>query len=405
MDKLVVDDLEVTGKKVLVRVDFNVPLNAQKQITDDTRIQAALPTLNTLLDRGAALIIMSHLGRPKGQMKPDLSLAPCGQRLSELLERPVILATGCVDQETHARAAQLQAGEVMLLENLRFHAAEEDPESDPSFAAALASLGDIYVNDAFGTAHRRHSSTAVIAEHFPQTSAAGYLLQREIEYLDGALKSPQRPFWAILGGAKVSSKLGVIHSLLDKVDGLIIGGAMAFTFLKAQGYAVGESLWEPSLLDDASSVLRRCQEEEIPLLLPSDFLCARQLSAEAKPQVYQISDGIPEGKAGFDIGPDAVARIQSHLQTAQTVLWNGPLGVFEFPPFARGTLNTAQTLAELRATTIVGGGDSVAAVKQAKLEREFSHLSTGGGAALEYIELGMLPGIEALSPKRVATSS
>ena len=403
MDKLHLEDLEVEGKRVLVRVDFNVPLDASQQITDDTRIQAALPTIRYLLDHGAAVILMSHLGRPKGEAQPEFSLRPCAERLQKLLSRRVIMAPDCIGARVRELAATLQPGEVLMLENLRFHKAEEKPDTDLSFVKQLAQLGDCYVNDAFGTAHRSHASTARITEYFQGRSAAGYLLAKEIHFLDSALSKPERPFFAILGGAKVSSKLGVVRSLLEKVDGLVIGGAMAFTFLKAMGQRIGSSLCEEELIDEARAVIAHCKEREIELILPTDAVIAQSLAKGVVSKVVSMSDGIPDGWMGLDVGPSTEKRIQEALRPARTILWNGPLGAFETPPFDHSTLATARFLAQHDGQSIVGGGDSVAAINAMGLQDQFAHLSTGGGAALEYLEYGQLPGIDALSDRPAPT--
>lgn len=390
------EELPVEGKKVLVRVDFNVPLSDKQIITDDTRIRASLPTIQWLQKHGAAVILMSHLGRPKGKKDPLFSLAPCAKRLSELLGEPVKMAPDCIGKQVEEMVHKLQSKEVLLLENLRFYEAEEKPEKDPHFAEQLSHLGDYYVNDAFGTAHRAHSSTATIARYFPHKCAAGLLLQKEIDFLGTHLKSPRHPFYAVIGGAKVSSKLGVLESLLSKVDGLFIGGGMAYTFLKAQGVPIGDSLCEETLLPQAKKFLEEAQKKKIPLFFPVDLVVADAFSSTAKVQVIEAKKGIPAGFQGMDIGPQTVAQWLSTLKTAQMIFWNGPLGVFEMPPFAKGTQGIAQGLAHLSAMTIVGGGDSVAAIEQLGLTKKFAHISTGGGAALEYIEYGHLPGIDAL---------
>ncbi len=395
--KLLLQDLVLRDRKVLMRVDFNVPLDNDANITDDTRILSALPSIRYILEQGAALVLMSHLGRPKGERKSKLSLAPCAKRLSQLLERPVALAADCVGDATLSQVQSLKPGEILLLENLRFHAAEEQPDSDASFAASLAQLGDVYVNDAFGTAHRAHSSTATVAGYFPGAAAAGLLLQSEMRFLGEHLFKPDHPFHAVIGGKKVSSKLGVLRSLLEKVDAIYLGGAMAFTFLKAQGHQVGSSLIEEELISIANELMALCQQRNVALHLPSDVVAVTELSPDAETRVFNIREGIADGWIGVDIGPRSIQQFQEALKPAKIVLWNGPMGIFEMAPFAKGTNALAQTIATLNATTIVGGGDSIAAIHQAGLQEKFSHLSTGGGAALEYIEHGSLPGIEALS--------
>lgn len=394
--KLSLKDLPVTGKKVLMRVDFNVPLDKNQAITDDSRIRAALPSIQYVLNNGGALILMSHLGRPKGKTT-ELSLAPCAARLSQLLHKPVVMAPDCIGEEVENLAQNLKPGQILLLENLRFHEAEEKPDKDKTFAKSLAKLGDVYVNDAFGTAHRAHSSTAAITQYFPDSSAAGFLLQKEIDFLSQLVSEPKRPFVAMIGGAKVSSKIGVIKALLEKVDALLIGGGMAFTFFKAQGIPIGKSIHEDDFLQEAKKIIEAAKSKKIPLLLPVDVIVASEPTHDATAQVIPVSQGIPDNLQGLDVGPQTVALFTQQLQPALTVLWNGPLGVFEVPAFAKGTLAIAEVVAALKATTIVGGGDSVAAIEMAGVADKISHLSTGGGASLEFLELGTLPGIEALS--------
>lgn len=388
--------LPVSGKKVLVRVDFNVPLNKEGEITDDTRIRAALPTIRYLLDNGAAVILMSHLGRPKGEFNSDLSLFPCAVRLKELLGQNVEFAKDCIGRNVEKKVAALESGEVLLLENLRFYEAEEKPEKDPTFAQKLASLGDFYVNDAFGTAHRAHSSTATIAQYFHGKAAPGFLLEKEIAFLGENFEKPKHPLYAIIGGAKVSSKLGILTSLLNKVDALFIGGGMAYTFLKAQGIAVGDSLCEDELIPKAKDFLQVAEEKKIPIFLPVDLVIADSFSTDANHKIIEIHQGIEKGWEGMDIGPVTRTQWSNTLKHAKMVFWNGPLGVFEFPDFAAGTNAIAKTLSELDAITIIGGGDSVSAINKLGIADKFSHISTGGGASLEYIEYGHLPGIDAL---------
>lgn len=397
MAKLGVQHLAVNNKKVLVRVDFNVPQDKQLRITDDSRISAALPTIQYLLKNGAAVILMSHLGRPQGKRSPEFSLSPCAKRLSELLKQPVIMAPDCVGPEVSKLVSQLGPGQVMLLENLRFHSAEEKPETDPNFVKELAKLGDLYVNDAFGTAHRAHASTALIAQFFPGKAAAGFLLQKEVNFLGDALLNPKKPFHAIIGGAKISSKLGVIRALLQKVDALYIGGGMAYTFMKAKGIDIGNSIHEDALLETAKSILSDCRSKSLKLFLPIDLCVAEDCSADAPSKIIQAQAGIPAGFEGCDIGPQTIKQWSEQLQSAKTIFWNGPVGVAEIPAFAKGTQGIAKLLAGLSATTIVGGGDSVAALQATGLADKIDHVSTGGGAALEYIEFGHLPGIDALS--------
>nr|WP_295448034.1 phosphoglycerate kinase [Thermoflexus sp.] len=386
---MTIRDVDVRGRRVLVRVDFNVPI-AEGRVTDDTRIQATLPTLQYLLDQGAALIVMSHLGRPK---KPDpaFSLKPVAERLSELLGQPVQMAPDCVGPEVEAMAASLQPGQVLLLENLRFHPEEE--KNDPEFARQLARLGDLCVNDAFGAAHRAHASVEAIARFIPVV--AGFLMEKEIRYLSQALTNPGRPFVAILGGAKISDKIGVIESLLARADRVLIGGGMANTFLKAQGYAVGDSLVEDEALETARRLLERGGDR---LWLPVDVVIADAFAPDAQARVVPI-DQVPAGWRILDIGPQTVARYTDEIRRAAFIVWNGPMGVFEFPRFAEGTFAIARAVAESGATSVVGGGDSVAAVHAAGVADRITHISTGGGASLEFLEGRTLPGIAVLAER------
>lgn len=396
MEKLSVKDIPLKGKKVLMRVDFNVPLTENFEIVDDSRIQQSLESIKYILKEGGLLILMSHLGRPKGKKDPNFSLYPCAQRLSELLKIPVHMAPDCIGDDVKKLVAHLHPNEILLLENLRFYEAEEHPDKDPSFAENLAKLGDIYVNDAFGTAHRSHSSTATITNYFPKKSCAGFLLEKEIHFLNLLLR-PKRPFFAIIGGAKVSTKVGVLINLIDKVDALFIGGAMAYTFLQAQKIPIGNSPFEEALLQTARDIVKKAQEKKVPIYFPSDFVIADKFSADAQAKTVSIKQGIEPNWQGMDIGPKTVHDWATHLHGGATIFWNGPLGVYEFPQFAKGTQEIAKILADSSAITIVGGGDSVAAVNALGLDNRFSHLSTGGGASLEYIEFGHLPGIDALT--------
>jgi phosphoglycerate kinase len=391
MNKKTIRDINVAGKRVLVRVDFNVPLK-EGAVSDDTRIRAALPTLNYLLEQGAALILCSHLGRPKGA-DPAFAMDAVAARLGELLGRPVQKVDAVVGPEVQAAAEALQPGQVLLLENTRFEAGEK--KNDPDLAAQLADLADVYVDDAFGSAHRAHASTAGVAQAMKARGApavAGFLMEKELEYLGKALEAPDHPFVALLGGAKISDKIGVIESLLGKVDILLIGGGMANTFLKAQGYEVGRSLVQEESVPLAKEMLRQAGRK---LVLPEDAMVADEFDAQAASRTVLV-DEVPHDWRILDIGPITVERFGQELSTAKTIVWNGPMGVFEFPRFAAGTIAIAQILAETNATTIIGGGDSVAAVKQAGLADKISHISTGGGASLEFLEGKDLPGVVVL---------
>ena len=387
-----------------MRVDFNVPLNDNGEITDDTRIKAVLSSINYVLEKGGALIIMSHLGKPKGVFNTKYSLAPCAKRLSKLLGRPVLLAFDCISEKTKEMAKNLKPGEILLLENLRFYKAEENPEDDPDFAKQLAELGDVYVNDAFGTAHRAHSSTAVITRYFPHKAAFGFLMEKEIQYLGQILLNPKKPFFAILGGAKISSKMGIVKQLLGKVDALFIGGGMAYTFQKAKGFSIGKSLFEEELIETCKEIMQACEKLRIPLYLPEDYIIADAFSNDAQTGTIGATENFPPEWQGMSIGPKTVESWKEKLKTAGTIFWNGPLGVFELPKFAKSTESIAKIIADTNAVSIIGGGDSVAAINSLGIQNKFSHLSTGGGATLEYIEKGKLPGIEALSDKYTETT-
>ena len=391
MNKKTVRDIQVTGKRVLVRADLNVPLDEARQITDDTRVRAALPTIEFLREKEAKVILCSHLGRPKGSVVEGLRLTPVARRLSELLGVEVTMAPDCVGTEVERIVAAMQPGDVVLLENLRFDPGERANDAD--FAKRLAALADIFVNDAFGTAHRAHASTEGVTHFLP--AVAGFLIEREIEFLGNALADPRRPFVAILGGAKVSGKIGVIENLLPKVDRLIVGGGMANTFLKAQGHQVGDSLVEDDKLDLARNLLQRAGEK---LVLPVDVVIADVFASDANHRVVP-ADQVPTEWRILDIGPQSVQRLAETLEGAKTVVWNGPMGVFEFPAFAAGTMAVAKILAGLDATTIIGGGESVAAVREAGLSEAMTHVSTGGGASLEFLEGRTLPGVAALQDK------
>ncbi|KAM0950800.1 putative phosphoglycerate kinase [Dioscorea sansibarensis] len=385
---------DLKSKRVFVRVDLNVPLDENLNITDDTRVRAAVPTIKYLMEHGARVILSSHLGRPKG-VTPKYSLKPLVPRLSELLGVNVEMANDCIGEEVEKMVAALPDGGVLLLENVRFH--KEEEKNDPEFSKKLASLADLYVNDAFGSAHRAHASTEGVAK-FLKPAVAGFLMQKELDYLVGAVANPKKPFAAIVGGSKVSTKIGVIESLLEKVDILILGGGMIFTFYKAQGYSVGSSLVEEDKLDLATALIEKAKTKGVSLLLPSDVVAADKFAADANSKVVPAS-GIPDGWMGLDVGPDSIKTFCETLDTTKTIIWNGPMGVFEFEKFASGTEAIAKKLAELTGkgvTTIIGGGDSVAAVEKAGLADKMSHISTGGGASLELLEGKSLPGVLAL---------
>lgn len=398
MDKKTVRDVDVKGKRALVRVDFNVPLDAERNITDDTRIRASLPTIQYLLDNGAAVILMSHLGRPKGAVNEKYSLAPVAERLSTLLGRPVQMAPDSVGPQVEAQAKALQPGQVLLLENLRFH--KEEEKNDPEFAKQLGSLGDIYVNDAFGSAHRAHASTEGVTHSLP--GVAGFLMEKEINYLGSALENPKRPFVAIVGGAKVSDKITVLDRLIGMVDKLLIGGGMANTFLKAEGYEIGDSLFEEGSVDTARDLIAKARQRNLELLLPTDVVVADRFDADANTKVVDVNQVEP-GWRIMDIGPKTIDAFRKALADAQTIVFNGTLGVAEWPAFAKGTNAIIEALAERTragATTIIGGGDSAAAVEQAGAADKMSHVSTGGGASLEFLEGRVLPGVAALQEKK-----
>jgi 3-phosphoglycerate kinase len=403
MNKKTIHDIDVKGKKVLVRVDYNVPLDEEtRQITDDARIRETLPTLRHLLDNGAAVILMAHFGRPKGKVVEEMRLTPVARRLHELLGQPIATTTDCIGEEAEAAAAKLGAGEVLLLENLRFHAEEEG--NDPDFAARLSALADVYINDAFGAAHRAHASTEGVARvmHLQgKPSVAGLLMARELDALGPLLQNPQRPFVAILGGVKVSDKIGVIRNLLDKVDTLLIGGAMSYAFVKAQNLEVGTSYFKQEDAPIAAELLQVAKEQGKDFRLPHDFIAADRDAEDAITQVVPF-DGIPVDSMGMDIGPKTVADYSAVIENAKTVLWNGPMGRFEVTPFSGGTREVAEAVGRATAkgaTTIIGGGDSAAAVKEMGLSDRMTHISTGGGASLEFLEGKDLPGVAALDNK------
>ncbi len=396
MKKLSIDQLSLSGKRVLLRVDFNVPLEKDGRVRDDIRIREALPTLRKILHDSGKAILMSHLGRPKGKRAQEFSLQPVALHLSHLLNKPVAFAQDCIGPEVEAQVKAMLNGDCLLLENLRFHAAEE--KNDPTFAQALAHLGEVYVNDAFGSAHRAHASTEGITHYFRQ-NAAGYLMQKELDYLGRVLESPARPFIAILGGAKISGKIEVIQNLMKKVDSLLIGGGMAFAFLKAQGLEIGDSLFEPETLDTAREVLKQAQGSKVEFLLPTDAVVGDKMEAGAQVRFIPV-DKFEPGWRGLDIGPETAKLFRQRILNAGTIIWNGPVGVFELAPFAGGTRVVASSLVEATtkgAVTVVGGGDSAAAMAQFGLADKVSHVSTGGGASLEFLEGKVLPGVAALT--------
>lgn len=394
MNKKTVKDIDLKGKKVFVRCDFNVPMDGNGNITDNTRIVAALPTIKYLLEQNCKLILASHLGRPKGEFKPEYSLAPVAKELSKLLGKEVIMANDVVGEDATSKANNLKEEGILLLENVRFH--KEETENDTEFSKKLASMAEVFVNDAFGTAHRAHSSTTGIASYLPAVS--GFLIEKELKFLGNAVNNPERPFVAILGGAKVSDKIGVIDSLLEKVDTLMIGGGMAYTFFKAQGYEVGNSICEMDKLDLAKSAMEKAKQKGVKLMLPVDTKVGKEFKADTESKTVKYTE-IPADWEGFDIGAETIKMFSDELRNAKTVIWNGPLGLFEFDQFAIGTNEIAKVLSEIDATTIIGGGDSAAAVKKAGLEDKMTHISTGGGASLEFLEGKKLPGIDALMDK------
>ena len=399
MNKLTIKDLDLRGKRVLMRVDFNVPIK-DGVVTDDTRIEAALPSIEHVLKQGGSLVLMSHCGRPKGEKKPEFTLKPAADRLGELVDATVTLAPDVIGAEVEALVDALRPGEILVLENLRFYKEEEGkgcaPEAQEAFAKALASYGDVYVSDAFGTAHRAHASMAVVPK-FLQPAAAGFLLEKEIEYLGKALESPEKPFVAIVGGAKISGKIDVLSNFLDKCDCILIGGGMAYTFYKAQGKTIGGSLLEEDKIELASEILKQAEAKGVKLLLPVDNVAADAFSADASTKV--VGDSIDDGWMALDIGPETIKLYAAEIAGSKTVVWNGPMGCFEMAPFAEGTFSICKAVADADCVSIIGGGDSVAAVKKAGLADKMSHVSTGGGASLEFMEGKKLPGIEALTDR------
>ncbi len=398
MNPLTIDDIVLKGKRVLLRVDFNVPMTPEMKVADDKRIIESLPTIRKILSTGASLILMSHLGRPKGRPDPEYSLKPVAEYLATLLNRPVLFARDCVGPEAHVMVAALKPGEILMLENLRYHPEEE--ANDPAFSKELASYGDVYVNDAFGTAHRAHASTVGVTRYL-RPSVACYLMKKEVEYLSKAVQNPERPYVAILGGAKISGKIDVIQNLMPKIDALVIGGGMAFTFFRAQGLEIGDSIVEEEKLELAKSLLAEMRTQKKRFILPVDCVIADRFENDANRKLVPVSR-IPPGWRGLDIGPETVKIINMEVRRAKMIVWNGPMGVFEMPNFANGTMEVARLLAEATkagAKTIVGGGDSAAAVAKAGFETQISHVSTGGGASLEFLEGRELPGLTALDSR------
>jgi phosphoglycerate kinase len=399
MNKLTINDIDLKNKKVLVRVDFNVPLDENMNITDDIRITSSLPTIKKIVSDGGKAILMSHLGRPKGKPNPKYSLKPVAVRLSQLLGKEVKLASDCIGNEVKALVNAMKPGDVILLENLRFH--EEEEKNDPEFAKQLAELGDVYVNDAFGSAHRAHASTEGLTK-FITVSVAGYLMQKELDYLGGAIENPKRPYLAILGGAKISGKIDVIMNLFNKVDSMIIGGGMAFTFYKAEGKEIGTSLLEAEKIDLAKQVLEKAKTSKMKILFPVDVVVVKEFNNDSPSEVVSI-DKMPSDKMGLDIGPETIKLFREEILKSKTIVWNGPMGVFEMDNFAKGTNAVAEALVDATgkgAITVIGGGDSAAAIAKAGLADKVSHVSTGGGASLEFLEGKILPGVAALTDKK-----
>jgi len=396
MSKKTINDLNLKGKKVLMRVDFNVPLNQDKVITDDNRIVQALPSIKKVIEDGGKLILMSHLGRPKGKKNADFSLAPVAKKLSEKLGKEVAFLNDCIGEEVEAKVNQMDDGQVVLLENLRFY--KEETDNDSEFAKKLASLADLYINDAFGTSHRAHASTEGVTHHIKE-SAIGFLIEKELKFLGMAIEKPQRPYLAIIGGAKVSGKIDVINNLMDKVDALIIGGGMMFTFYKAMGLEIGKSLLEEDKVEVAKEVIEAAKAKGTKLLLPPDVLVADKFDNDAKTDIVS-KDNIPNDTLGMDIGPESIKQFSDEIKNSKTIVWNGPMGVFEMENFAKGTMDLAKAIADVtqnnNAVSIIGGGDSAAAIAKANLKEQMSHISTGGGASLEFLEGKKLPGIEAV---------
>ena len=391
--KKTIKDFDIKGKRVLMRVDFNVPLDENREITDDTRIKAAIPTIKEAVNAPAKVILMSHLGRPGGEVKPDLSLAPSAERLSKLLGQNVKMLKDCIGPDVESAVKEMKDGDIVLLENLRFH--KEETKNDPEFAKKLASLGDIFINDAFGTCHRAHASTEGVTKLLP--SGMGFLVEKEIQYFDKVLHNPEKPFALILGGAKVSDKIAVIENMLDKIDYLLIGGAMAYTFLKSRLKGVGNSKLEEDKMEVASDIFTKAREKNVSIFLPEDHVIAKEIKQNTKVKV--VREHVPDGWIGLDIGPRTIKKFENALKGAKTIVWNGPVGYFELKPFRKGTAEIAKFISRLDATTVIGGGDTAAAINALGLAGKMSHISTGGGASLEYLEGKELPGIAALEDK------
>ncbi len=389
-------EIPIKGKRILIRADFNVPLNSKGEIVDDGRIKASLNTIKFILERGGSAIVMSHLGRPDGKRMPEYSLAPIAKRMSELLGQDVAFAPDCIGEVVEKMVAKLAPGQILLLENLRFHVGEENPSKDPLFAEKLARLGDVYVNDAFATAHRKHASTYTIVPKY-NDSCCGFLVEKEVTILTNLLTQAKKPFYAIIGGSKISSKIGIVESLLEKVDGLLIGGGMAFTFLKAMGKKIGNSLIDENHLDIAQKIIRRAEKKGIDFHLPLDIVCTQSLSETSETITVSIDDGVPDGWIGADIGKQTTTAWKTILDQANTIFWNGPVGVYELKPFQEGTYKVAEMIAARKTMTIIGGGDSAAAIHTLGLDQKITCISTGGGATLEFIELGTLPALEPLT--------
>jgi phosphoglycerate kinase len=401
MEKLHVKNLNLKDKKVLVRVDFNTPVDEMGAITDSTRIQESLPTIFYIIEQGGIPILISHFGRPSGKKDARFSLAACAKKLEELTSKNILFASDCIGLDASSTIAKAKNGDIVLLENVRFYEAEENPSKDPSFAQKLSSLADLFVNDAFGAAHRKHSSTFSIATYFPGKSAMGFLMEKEVQALSAITHSPAQPFYAIIGGAKISSKIGALKSLTKHAKKIFIGGGMTYTFMKAQNLSIGDSIFEAEKISIAQSFLALCREKSISVIFPNDLVIANEYRPDAQSKIISFNDGIPPGWQGVDIGPKTIQDWSLQLQDAHSIFWNGPLGVFEFSQFSKGTFAIAKTIASLKNSyTVIGGGDSVSAIKKLGNQSCFTHVSTGGGASLEFLEFGTLPGVEALSDKK-----